>query len=86
VGNDAWFAGPVTKSPKKGAEGINSAFGYVHDGGTPGTAGDTAFVWGALDDENLAGMEALCASMDTDLYGAWPFAVVAGNVKVRPAP
>ena len=57
----------------------------AHDGGTPGNAGDTAFVWGALDDENLAGMEALCASMDTDFYGAWPFAVVAGNVKVRPA-
>jgi hypothetical protein len=84
VGSDAWFAGPVTKEPKNGSEGINSVFFYVHDGGTPGRAGDLSFGWGALSDENLADMEALCTSMDTDFYGSWAFSVVAGNVKVRP--
>jgi hypothetical protein len=85
VGDDAWFAGPVTKEPKKGSEGINSVFIYVHDGGTPGRAGDLSFVWGALSDETLADMEALCDSMDIGFYGAWPFTVVSGNVTVRPA-
>ncbi|MDP9223686.1 MAG: hypothetical protein M3P18_07480 [Actinomycetota bacterium] len=85
VGNDAWFAGPVTKEPKRGSEGFNSVFFYVHDGGTPGSAGDLSFVWGALSDETLGDMEALCASMDTGFYGSWAFTVVAGNVTVRPA-
>jgi len=83
VGQDAWFAGPVVDEPKKDSEGFNSVFFFVHDGGTPGSAGDLSFVWGALSDENLGDMEALCASMDTNFYGAWPFAVVAGNLKVR---
>jgi hypothetical protein len=85
MGNDAWFAGPVTSEPKKGSEGINSVFFYVHDGGTPGSSGDLSFVWGALSDENLGDMEALCESMDTGFYGSGPFTVVAGNLKVRPA-
>jgi hypothetical protein len=85
VGNDAWFAGPVTREPKKGSEGVASVFVYVHDGGTPGSAGDLTFVWGADPDETLADMEALCTSMNTDYYGSWPFAVVAGNLKVQPA-
>ena len=82
VGNDAWFAGPVTREPKKGSEGIASVFFYVH-GGTPGSAGDLTFVWGADPDETLADMEGLCASMDTDFYGSWPFAVVAGNLTIH---
>jgi len=83
VGEDAWFAGPVTKEPRKTSEGFNSVFFYVHDGGTPGRDGDTSFVWGALSDQNLGDMEALCASMDTDFYGNSPFTVVDGNLKVR---
>jgi len=85
VGNDAWFAGPVTGEPKKTSEGFNSVFFYVHDGGTPGRDGDTSFVWGALSDENLGDMEALCESMDTNFYGDYPFSVVDGNLKVRSA-
>jgi len=85
VGDDAWFAGPVTTAPKTGSEGFTAVFFYVHDGGTPGRTGDLSFGWAADPGETLADMEALCASMDTGFYGYWPFSVVAGNVTVHPA-
>ena len=82
-GSDAWFAGPVTSAPRRGSEGFPAVFAYVHDGGTPGSAGDYAFVWGADPGQTLSDMETLCAGMDTYLFGLWPFAVVAGDLKVR---
>ncbi len=60
-GQDAWVAGPRTH----GAPDFDAIFMYVHDGGTPGSAGDLTFVWGADPGETLADMEALCSNMDT---------------------
>ncbi len=76
-GADAWLAGPTTAT----TEGTTPAtFLWVHDGGTPGTAGDTAFGWAADPGETLADMEALCESMTTSPYGFDPFPVTSGDV------
>jgi hypothetical protein len=82
-GSDAWFAGPITSGPPRNNEGFPAVFTYLHDGGTPGSAGDYAFVWGADPGQTLSDMESLCAEMDTYLFGLWPFAVVSGDLKVR---
>jgi hypothetical protein len=81
AGSDAWLAGPVTV----GDGSFSSEFIWVHDGGTPGTAGDTAFSWGADPGETLADMEALCESMTTSPYGFDPFPVESGNLTIHPA-
>ena len=84
-GDDAWLAGPFW-------DGTGAVFMWVHDGGTPGTAGDTAFTWGADPGETLGDMEALCEDMveppwDFDPYGLFgPFPVVSGNLNVWDAP
>jgi hypothetical protein len=79
-GDDAWIAGPT-------ADGVDSVFISVHDGGSPGVAGDLAFTWGADPGETLADMEGLCqaetqpGSYPMDQMG--PFPVVSGNLTVR---
>jgi hypothetical protein len=78
-GDDAWLAGPMS-------DGSGAVFMWVHDGGTPGRAGDTAFTWGTDDGETLADMEALCESMTTSPYGYDAFDVVSGNLNVWDAP
>ena len=74
-GDDAWLAGPSW-------DGSFAVFMWVHDGGTPGRAGDTAFTWGADPGETLEDMEALCESMSTSPYGYDMFDVVSGNLNV----
>jgi len=78
-GQDAWVAGPRTH----GAPDFDAIFMYVHDGGTPGSAGDLTFVWGTDPGETLADMEALCSTMDTDFYGNDAFHVTSGNAAVH---
>jgi len=78
-GADAWLAGPVTS----GDLGSPAVFLWIHDGGSPGTNGDTAFTWGADPGETLADMEALCESMTTSPYGSDPFALVSGNLVIH---
>ena len=78
-GDDAWLAGPVSG-------GTGAVFMWVHDGGTPGRAGDTAFTWGTDDGETLEDMEVLCESMTTSPYGYDAFDVVSGNLNVWDAP
>jgi hypothetical protein len=78
-GADAWLAGPVTT----GDQPTPAVFLWVHDGGAPGTDGDTAFTWGADPGETLADMEALCESMTTSPYGLGPNPVEAGNLTVH---
>ena len=81
VGDDAWLAGPATSWP----QGDGAVFMWVHDGGNPGTAGDTAFTWGSDADETLADMEALCESQETSPYGYDRQPVISGNVNIQPA-
>ncbi len=78
-GDDAWLAGPF-------GDGTGAVFMWVHDGGTPGRNGDTAFTWGADAWEDLADMEELCESMTTLPYGYDAFDVVSGNLNVWDAP
>ena len=79
-GADAWLAGPMEN-------GTGAVFLFVHDGGTSGGAGDTAFTWGTDPGETLDDMEALCDSMTPPpFYGFDPFSVVSGNVKVTDIP
>ena len=82
VGPDAWMAGPATVT-----DGLFEAvFIWVHDGGTPGTAGDTAFGWANNPGETLATMEDLCNSMTPPpFYDMDPFPVMSGNLVVHPA-
>jgi hypothetical protein len=75
-GDEAWVAGPSW-------DGTFAVFIYVHDGGTPGREGDTAFTWGADPWETLQDMEALCEAMQPPpFYGLMPFDVVSGNANV----
>ncbi len=62
---------------------VPTAFLWVHDGGTPGSRGDTAFTWRADPEETLVNMEALCESMATSPYGLDPFPVESGNLIVH---
>jgi hypothetical protein len=78
VGADAWLAGPIT-SPAGTAAAV---FMWVHDGGNPGTAGDTAYTWGSDPDETLADMEALCESMAVAPHGFDRFPVTSGNLVI----
>jgi hypothetical protein len=79
VGDDAWLAGPATSW----SDGDGAVFMWVHDGGNPGTAGDTAFTWGSDPGETLATMEALCESQSTSPYGFDRFPVISGNLNIR---
>jgi len=79
-GDDAWLAGPTW-------DGTGAVFMWVHDGGTPGRAGDTAFTWGADPGQTLETMEALCENMEPppfEFYGVPydAFDVVSGNLNV----
>lgn len=54
---------------------------HVHDGGTPGRNGDTAFTWGTDPGQTLEEMEALCEEMvPPPWFGFGPFNVVSGNL------
>lgn len=79
VGDDAWLAGPATSWP----QGDGAVSMWVHDGGNPGTAGDTAFTWGSDPGVTLATMEALCESQATSPYGFDRFPVISGNLNIR---
>jgi hypothetical protein len=75
-GDDAWLAGPFW-------DGTGAVFMQVHDGGTPGRNGDTAFTWGTDPGQPLDEMEALCEGMvPPPWYGFGPFSVVSGNLNV----
>ena len=78
-GDDAWLAGPTW-------DGASAVFMWVHDGGTPGRNGDTAFTWGTDPGETLEEMETLCESMTTSPFGYDAFDVVSGNLNVWDAP
>lgn len=75
-GPDAWMAGPSTDG--------NAAFLWVHDGGSPGSRGDTAVTWIADPGETLEDMEELCETQSSPL-GLERFPVESGNLVVRPA-
>lgn len=75
-GPDAWMAGPTS-------DGEGAAFLWVHDGGSPGSLGDTAFAWLTDPGQTLGDMEQLCLTKETAPYGFDPFPVEAGNVIVR---
>ncbi len=57
-GPDAWIAGPVTHGTV--AQLPVAAFLWVHDGGLPNGAGDTAITWSTDPGETLADMVTLC--------------------------
>lgn len=59
-GPDAWLAGPTSS-------GELAAFLYVHDGGTPGTAGDAAVTWISDPGQTLADMESWCRTSYTEV-------------------
>jgi hypothetical protein len=81
-GADAWLAGPATFS----GGGLAAVFIWVHDGGTPGSAGDAAFLWGSDPGETLDDMEALCENKTSSpWYELDPFTVVSGNLTIHPA-
>jgi hypothetical protein len=81
-GSDVWLAGPVTHS---GPLAFPAIFALIHDGGSPGKDGDSAFVWGADPGQLLEEMEAACESMaDPAIFDdAFLFQVVTGNATVH---
>ena len=64
VGPDAWIAGPVTHGTA--AQLPVAAFLWVHDGGLPNGAGDTAITWSTDPGETLADMVTLCQDKATE--------------------
>jgi len=86
-GDDAWIAGPT-------ADGVDSVFIFVHDGGSPSAAGDLAFTWMADPPQTLDDMEMVCEAMPPPPFTLWasppdnwvvmsPYQVVSGNLTVR---
>jgi hypothetical protein len=81
VGEDAWLAGPATSWAGEGG----AVLMWVHDGGNPGTAGDTAYTWGSDPGETLADMETLCESQAIAPHGLDRVPVTSGNLVIHPA-
>lgn len=75
-GDDAWFAGQVTKASQTSWVG-NWVFVKVHDGGPPANVGDV--ISGSFTDENTAKLGV--ANMANPADG--PFVVTHGNIKVQ---
>jgi hypothetical protein len=76
-GAEAWLAGPIT-SGSAGIEGVDAWAVRLHDGGTPGWAGDTAITLV----DTLEGVRALCETGSTEADG-YLQPVIDGNLTVR---
>ena len=76
-GADAWLAGPIT-SGSAGIDGVDGWALRLHDGGTPGRAGDTAIT--LVDAVDV--VRALCETASTETDG-YLQPVIDGNLTVR---
>lgn len=71
-GDTAWLAGPTS-------DGSDAVFVRLEDGGTPGTNGDTAVVYGTEPEDTLEDMEEWCLEKSDSFDD---FAVTSGNLNV----
>lgn len=77
-GDDAWVAGPIA--------GGGAAFIFLHDGGSPGAAGDRALGWFADPPQTLEDMETICEAMPSPPFLLWSAGPPPGLVQIDAQP